>query len=89
MIADYELPAVAVRRNAERPRASGSKTSAVTSLTPREREIALLLAAERASNRAISARLSISIRTVETHIERIFSKLEIHTRADVATAYIS
>lgn len=45
-------------------------------LTPREREV-LALIAEGHSNTAISERLTISLKTVETHIGTIFSKLEL------------
>jgi DNA-binding NarL/FixJ family response regulator len=45
-------------------------------LTPREQEV-LALVAEGHSNPAIGDRLSISSKTVETHIGTIFSKLEL------------
>lgn len=45
-------------------------------LTAREREV-LALIAEGHSNNAIGQRLSISLKTVETHIGTIFSKLEL------------
>ena len=56
-------------------------------LTPREREILGLLA-DGLDQPAIAARLGISPRTVATHIERILSKLGVHSRAQaVAVAY--
>ena len=48
-------------------------------LTRREREIALLVASG-LSNRDIATRLFISKRTVDAHVEHIFSKLEISSR---------
>jgi DNA-binding CsgD family transcriptional regulator/energy-coupling factor transporter ATP-binding protein EcfA2 len=48
-------------------------------ITDREREIAMLAAAG-LSNRQIAERLSVSVRTVEGHIYRIFAKLGIERR---------
>jgi non-specific serine/threonine protein kinase len=56
-------------------------------LTPREAEIARLIAAGQ-SNREIAATLVLSVRTVERHIENIYTKLGVHgqaARAAVAT----
>ena len=50
-------------------------------LTPREREV-LALIAEGHSNNAIKERLTISLKTVETHIGTIFSKLELLPSTD-------
>jgi non-specific serine/threonine protein kinase len=52
-------------------------------LTPREREIANLVAAG-LSNREIAARLVISVRTAETHVENILGKLGFDSRAQIA-----
>ena len=48
-------------------------------ITDREREIAMLAAAG-LSNRQIAERLSVSVRTVEGHVYRIFAKLGIERR---------
>ncbi|MGC1759711.1 MAG: LuxR C-terminal-related transcriptional regulator, partial [Candidatus Cybelea sp.] len=48
-------------------------------LSPREREVARLIAAKR-SNREIARALEISVRTVEHHVEAAFSKLGIRAR---------
>lgn len=53
-------------------------------LTRRETEIAALLA-EGLSNKEIAARLVISPRTAETHIDHILSKLGMTSRAQVAS----
>ena len=53
-------------------------------LTPREREIAVLLA-EGLTNREIAARLVISQRTAETHVDHILAKLGMTSRAQVAS----
>jgi DNA-binding NarL/FixJ family response regulator len=52
-------------------------------LTPREREVALLLAQGR-SNRQIAQALVISERTAAVHVEHILSKLDLHSRWQVA-----
>ena len=52
-------------------------------LTRREREIAALVARE-LSNQAVAEQLALSIRTVENHLNRIFAKLGVHRRAELA-----
>lgn len=54
-----------------------------TLLTPREREVAELVA-EGLRNADIAARLGIGDRTVESHLERIRSKLGLLSRTEVA-----
>jgi len=50
------------------------------SLTERERAV-LRLMAEGRSNEAIAIRLGVSARTVESHVARIFGKLELEPAA--------
>ena len=50
----------------------------VRSLTPREREIVQMLA-EGKSNKEVASRLSISVKTVETHRATVMRKLEINS----------
>jgi DNA-binding NarL/FixJ family response regulator len=52
-------------------------------LTPREVEV-LVLAARGTSNRVIAAALGISTKTAGTHIEHIYTKLGVTTRAGAA-----
>ena len=52
-------------------------------LSRREREVASLVA-RGLSNRAIAERLILGERTVETHVERVLRKLEVHSRHEVA-----
>ena len=52
-------------------------------LSTREAEV-LAWAAAGKTNRAIAAALHISSRTVQTHLERIYRKLEVETRTAAA-----
>ncbi|MFC8178761.1 LuxR C-terminal-related transcriptional regulator [Rhodococcus sp. NPDC057297] len=53
------------------------------SLTAREREVVVLMATG-ATNAAISRKLCISDGTVKSHVQRIFKKLGVSTRAELA-----
>jgi DNA-binding NarL/FixJ family response regulator len=55
----------------------------VAALSGREREIAELVA-EGKTNKAIAAELFLSEKTVESHLSRVFSKLGVSSRAQVA-----
>lgn len=52
-------------------------------LTPREREVAVLVASG-CSNRDVAGQLSVSVRTVESHLERIFTKLAVRRRSELS-----
>lgn len=52
-------------------------------LTRREQDVAILVARGLTSKR-IAARLFISERTAETHVDRILTKLDFHSRAQIA-----
>ena len=54
-------------------------------LTAREREIAVLVAQGRTS-KEIAGALVLSVRTVDNHLQRVFAKLGITSRAEVAGA---
>ncbi len=53
-------------------------------LSPREREVAVLIARGE-TTKEIAASLSVSVKTVETHRQRIMEKLGCHKAAEVAT----
>jgi DNA-binding CsgD family transcriptional regulator len=57
-------------------------------LTGRERQIAQLAATGRAS-RDIAAQLSLSPRTVDTHLSRVYRKLNLPSRAALASLVAS
>jgi ATP/maltotriose-dependent transcriptional regulator MalT len=62
-----------------------ARGAGIEPLTPREREVALLAAGGRTSAE-IGARLQLSTRTVDTHLARVYRKLGIGSRADLAGA---
>lgn len=67
-------------RIADRQRVQDRKTrQAVESLTPREREVLVLLA-EGLSDKEIAERLYVGSGTVRTHVVNIFVKLGVHSR---------
>ncbi|MEI2728383.1 MAG: helix-turn-helix transcriptional regulator [Candidatus Nanopelagicales bacterium] len=55
------------------------------SLSGREREVADLVATG-LTNPQIAEQLFLSVRTVESHLRRIFVKLDVNSRAEVASA---
>jgi DNA-binding CsgD family transcriptional regulator len=59
------------------------KTSLSDGLTAREREVLRLLTAGH-PDREIAAMLSISPRTVQSHVAGLFAKLGVNTRAEAA-----
>ncbi len=61
---------------------------ALTTLTPREREV-LRLVAQGQDNARIASALDISVETVRTHVTAILGKLRVHSRAEaVAWAWM-
>jgi DNA-binding CsgD family transcriptional regulator len=64
-------------------RRTGGRTSAGDELTPSERRIAELVAMGK-SNKEVAAQLFITPRTVEGHLTRIYAKLGVRSRAELA-----
>jgi ATP/maltotriose-dependent transcriptional regulator MalT len=58
-----------------------------TPLSPREWTVLSLVAAGM-SNRAISQALTISVNTLETHLRRIYQKLDLENRSQATRWYI-
>lgn len=54
-------------------------------LSPREREVANL-AVDGLATKAIATRLSVSVRTVENHLQRVYEKLGVSSRLELAEA---
>ncbi|MHA7176040.1 helix-turn-helix transcriptional regulator [Arthrobacter sp. Sr24] len=54
----------------------------VLSLTPRQQEIAAMVAAGM-SSKSIGEKLNISVRTVDTHVGHIFTRVGVNTRAEL------
>ncbi|MEW2353938.1 AAA family ATPase [Spirillospora sp. NPDC029432] len=71
-----------VRVAGPRPGGSGEEPFG---LSPREYEIASLVA-QGCTNQQVAEKLFLSVRTVETHLSRVFRKLGVSSRVGVATA---
>lgn len=68
-----------IGRYGERLRPSGQGDAVLSSLTPREREVLILLA-DGQSNAEIAAELFISLQTVKTYVSRVLMKLNVRDR---------
>jgi len=77
--------AVEVELEAAGGRARRPIRRGVAALTPAERRIAVLVAEGRTSPE-VAARLGIGRRTVETSLEKVFRKLDIHARTELRDA---
>ena len=73
----YLTPAVSKQLVQEYLQHGGNKPIAVQELTPRQREI-LQLIAEGHSTKDMAQRLSVSVKTIETHRMEIMNRLGIH-----------
>ncbi len=80
----YLSPSLAIailQKRQLKPSLTESQKSVLDSLTNRELEILELLA-QGLCNKAIAARLYLSIRTVEGHLANIYSRLGVHSRTE-------
>jgi DNA-binding CsgD family transcriptional regulator len=86
-----DAAALLTRAAALAERCEGARTpglvvaESVAPLTTREREIAAL-AADRLSSREIAERLVVSVRTVDNHLQNVYTKLGVTGRAELADA---
>ncbi|OYX93031.1 MAG: DNA-binding response regulator [Novosphingobium sp. 35-62-5] len=87
IIAHYRDNEVLIRLNELNPRADVSRLQQRLSLTDREAEVLLWISYGK-SNGMISEVLAISPRTVQKHLERIYEKLGVETRAAAAAVAI-
>ena len=71
------------RAEAELARIDGRAPASGNGLTPTERQVAELVAAG-LSNRAVADRLSVTVRTVESNLTRIYQKLEVRSHSQLA-----
>lgn len=62
--------------------------SVLVRLTPREQEVARMVAVGR-TNQAIAGALDISVWTVSSHLRRIFAKLAVSSRTEMVTQLLS
>lgn len=67
------------------PRAAGTGTR-LESLTPRERDVALAVA-RGLGDRAVCAELGCSMGTLRTHLSRVFAKLQVGSRSELAARW--
>lgn len=79
-LSDAVADALEERRESQPPKAPAPAT---TSLSPRERQIAQLVATG-LTNREIAAKLVLSERTAETHVQNILNKLGFRSRSEIA-----
>ncbi|MFB6633010.1 AAA family ATPase [Streptomyces sp. NPDC056362] len=74
-------------RSRPAPSRAGTAGGPLAVLTPREREIAALVA-EGLTNQAMADRLCLSPRTVESHVARVYRKTGVETRAGLASLVV-
>lgn len=87
LIAQYRENEVLIRLNALDPRGHAEQLRQRLGLTAREAEVLLWISYGK-SNADISEVLSISPRTVQKHLERVYEKLGVETRAAAAAIAI-
>jgi DNA-binding CsgD family transcriptional regulator len=76
----------AARGRAELGRISGRRHGGTDALTPTEDQVAELVAEGR-TNREVAEELFISVRTVESNLTRIYAKLGLRSRTELASRY--
>ncbi|MFD0735127.1 helix-turn-helix transcriptional regulator [Planotetraspora mira] len=82
---DRELRRLGVRVSGAASASGAGRDAGDLGLSPREFEVARLVA-DGLTNQQIAQRLFLSVRTIETHLSRIFTKLDVSSRVGVATA---
>ena len=87
VVLDPEVASIVAKTWRER-NSRTSSTMGISSLTTREKET-LKLACDGLRNREISDEMGISVRTVEGHFNRIFSKLGVSSRTEAVLQAVS
>ena len=64
----------------------GGRAPSGLDLTPVERRVAELVAAGR-TNREVATALFLSVRTVEGHLSRVYAKLGVRSRVELARSF--
>jgi DNA-binding NarL/FixJ family response regulator len=75
----------AVRRRSPLP--PGREPAAVAALSGREREVMALIA-DGLTNEAVGRRLGLTEKTVKNHLQSIYAKLDVHSRAAALSAWL-
>lgn len=78
-----EVAADGLEARSERAQPTMEIAASATALSRRERQIAQLVA-EGLTNKEIAAKLVLSERTAETHVQNILNKLGFRSRSEVA-----
>ncbi|WP_062642588.1 response regulator transcription factor [Streptomyces maremycinicus] len=84
MLSAAATAALMARFQAHAPRHWAKETERLAELTPREREV-LVLVASGLTNDGISQRLRLSRHTVKTHVNRAMTKIGVSERAQLVT----
>ncbi|MFC9760200.1 LuxR C-terminal-related transcriptional regulator [Rhodococcus jostii] len=77
---ERELQAGGVKAGASRP---DEITTSITTLTPQERTVARLVASGK-RNKEVADELFVSVKTVQYHLTRVYAKLGIRSRSELA-----
>lgn len=77
----YLSPSLAISILRQKYQTDTSETINLNDLTGREREILNLLA-KGLSNKAIATQLYLSVRTIEGHLEKMYTTLRVHSRTE-------
>lgn len=67
---------------------SGEMHSATPKISPRQAQILELIASGR-SDKEVAAVLGLSYRTVRTHLERLYARLGVHSRAEAVARWVA